>query len=218
MATKRAALNRARDAQAEAQRNLAEAPPDTSPSERAALQAAVRQAADDVGRRAGGARTRAIASAEATREAGRDAVARARADSRSARAGRCRGRAARSTLAARRLRILQHPGRHHASEASHARRRRREARGTAADVARLARKMGIQVPANEVLFFPTLPLRVDSVRVRRGDSVAGRVMTVSNSRLAIDSSLSLNDAKLVRRGRVGQDRGAGPRESRRPAS
>ena len=36
--------------------------------------------------------------------------------------------------------------------------------------------------------------------VRRGDSVAGNVMTVSNSRLAIDSSLSLNDAKLVRRG------------------
>jgi hypothetical protein len=56
------------------------------------------------------------------------------------------------------------------------------------------------VPANEVLFFRTLPLRVDSVRVRRGDSLAGSVMTVSNSRLAIDSSLSLNDAKLVRRG------------------
>jgi len=56
------------------------------------------------------------------------------------------------------------------------------------------------VPADEVLFFPTLPLRIDSVRSRRGDQVTGRVMTVSNSRLAVDSSLSLNDAKLVRNG------------------
>jgi hypothetical protein len=47
-----------------------------------------------------------------------------------------------------------------------------------------------------------LPLRVDSVRVRRGDAVTGRVMTVSNSRLAVDSSLSPNDAKLVRPGAV----------------
>jgi hypothetical protein len=51
-----------------------------------------------------------------------------------------------------------------------------------------------------VLFFPTLPLRVDTLIARRGDTVSGNVMTVSNSRLAIDSSLSLNDAKLVRQG------------------
>ena len=76
----------------------------------------------------------------------------------------------------------------------------REAQETEAEAARLAGTIGIQVPANEVLFFPTLPLRVDSVRVRRGDTAAGNVMTVSNSRLAIDSSLSLNDAKLVRPG------------------
>jgi hypothetical protein len=61
--------------------------------------------------------------------------------------------------------------------------------------------MGISVPANEVLFFPTLPLRVDAVKVKLGDSAAGQqVMTVSNSRLAIDSSLALDDAKLVRAG------------------
>jgi hypothetical protein len=78
----------------------------------------------------------------------------------------------------------------------------KEARETDADVARLAKKLGIYVPADEVLFFPTLPLRVDSVRARRGDAIAGRVMTVSNSTLAVDSSLSLNDAKLVRPGSV----------------
>ena len=102
-------------------------------------------------------------------------------------------------LAERRLRVLTTPGNTSlqklVSDAA-----KQEADGTARDVARLARRMGIQVPADEILYFSTLPLRVDSVRVRRGDSVAGRVMTVSNSRLAIDSSLSPNDAKLVRPG------------------
>ena len=60
--------------------------------------------------------------------------------------------------------------------------------------------MGVQVPANEVLFFPTLPLRVDAVKAKRGSTVAGRVMNVTNSRLAIDSSLSVADARLVRVG------------------
>ena len=50
VALKRATLNKAIDAHTEAQRTLAEAPPDTSPAERAALQAAVRQASDDVDR------------------------------------------------------------------------------------------------------------------------------------------------------------------------
>ena len=48
IALKRAAVNKTRDAQLDAQRTLAEAPPGTSPSELAALQAAVRQAGDDV--------------------------------------------------------------------------------------------------------------------------------------------------------------------------
>ena len=102
-------------------------------------------------------------------------------------------------LSSRRLRVLLSPGdtrlQNLVTQSA-----AREARDTAADAARLAQRIGIQVPADEVLFFSTLPLRVDSVRVRRGDAVSGRVMTVSNSRLAIDSSLSLNDAKLVRNG------------------
>ena len=57
--------------------------------------------------------------------------------------------------------------------------------------------MGIQMPADEVLFFPTLPLRVDSVRAKRGDSVTGRVMTVSNSRLA-DRLLALDQRREAR--------------------
>jgi hypothetical protein len=75
-----------------------------------------------------------------------------------------------------------------------------EARRTQAEVSRLSRIAGIQVPANEVLFFPTLPLRVDTVKAKRGSTVSGAVMTVTNSRLAIDSSLSVSDRKLVRVG------------------
>jgi hypothetical protein len=197
LATKRAALNKALDAQDEARRNLAEAPPDTSPSERAALQAAVRQAADDVVV-AQAEVNASVASANATRAAGRDAIATAKADRVRARKALPRARR-QEVLSARRLRILTTPNdtslQRQLAQASAA-----EARDTAADVARLARRIGVHVPADEVLFFSTLPLRVDSVRVRRGDSVTGRVMTVSNSRLAVDSSLSLDDAKLVRPG------------------
>jgi peptidoglycan hydrolase-like protein with peptidoglycan-binding domain len=75
-----------------------------------------------------------------------------------------------------------------------------EERRTAAEVARLAQQMGVSVPANEMLFFPNLPVRVDAVKAKRGNTVAGRVMNVTNSRLAIDSSLSVSDARLVRVG------------------
>jgi peptidoglycan hydrolase-like protein with peptidoglycan-binding domain len=211
VALKQAAVNRAVDARAEAQRALAEAPPATPATERAALQAAVRAAEDDVVV-AQSDLNAARASAAATAATGRDAIAKARSDrrtairdSRTAGAELIRARRALPTarrqvvLAARRLQVLRTP-RDTSIQRLLAESAAKEASGTAADVARLARKMGITVPANEVLFFPTLPLRVDTVRVRRGDSVTGQVMTVSNSRLGIDSSLSLTDAKLVRRG------------------
>jgi hypothetical protein len=51
-----------------------------------------------------------------------------------------------------------------------------------------------------MLFFSNLPVRVDAVKAKRGNTVAGRVMNVTNSRLAIDSSLSVADARLVRVG------------------
>jgi hypothetical protein len=75
-----------------------------------------------------------------------------------------------------------------------------EAAQTQAEVTRLSHESGIQVPADEVLFFPTLPLRVDTVKAKRGTTVAGPVMDVTNSRLAIDSSLSVSDKQLVRPG------------------
>jgi hypothetical protein len=65
---------------------------------------------------------------------------------------------------------------------------------------RLAARSGIQVPADEVLFFATTPVRVDSVAADRGSQLAGDVMTVSNTRLAIDSSLSPQEKDLVHAG------------------
>jgi Putative peptidoglycan binding domain len=211
LALKQATLNKALNTQVEAQANLAGAPPDTLPAELAALQAAVREAADDVAvaRLDLAAATRAVTAARAQ---GRDAVAKARSDqrvaerdARTAAAELLRARQAVPTarrqvsLAAQRLGVLRKPG-DSSIQRLLSENAAKEARGTAAEVARLARKIGVQVPANEVLFFPTLPLRVDNVRVKRGDSASGRVMTVSNSRLAVDSSLSLDDANLVRLG------------------
>lgn len=71
---------------------------------------------------------------------------------------------------------------------------------TGGAVGQINGKLGIQLPANEVLFFASLPLRVDDVTVKAGDELTGPVMTVSNSQLAVDGGLSLNDAKLVRNG------------------
>ncbi|MDQ4096674.1 MAG: hypothetical protein M3144_02230, partial [Actinomycetota bacterium] len=63
-----------------------------------------------------------------------------------------------------------------------------------------ASKYGIAVPADEVLFLPTLPVRVDDAKLKAGDEVVGPVMTVTNAQLIIDSALSRDDAKLVRQG------------------
>jgi peptidoglycan hydrolase-like protein with peptidoglycan-binding domain len=197
IATRTAALNRARDAVAEAERSLATAPPDTSATERAALEVLVRQAKEDV-TVAQADLNASRASARATRAGGENAVATARGEYR--RAQRAVPRTQRQVvLAERRLAVLEDPSnvtlKRLVTQNAAA-----EARSAAAEARRLARQIGIQVPADEVLFFPTLPLRVDNVRAKRGDSVGGRVMTVSNSRLAVDSSLSINDAKLVRNG------------------
>ena len=209
--TKRAALNAAVDAQAEAQRQLAAATADTPPNEIETLRSALRGAVDKVGV-AGADLTAAERTAEAARATPGLAVAKARSEGRLAARqlalAEAEGRDARASLmiakrklalAKARVRILQRP-----PGATLQRRivspRSREADRTRHELDRLAVRTGVQVPADEVLFFPSLPVRVDSVPVKRGSQPAGSVMTVSNSRLAIDASLSVRDAKLVRRG------------------
>ena len=161
------------------------------------------------GRRAAGRRRR-------RRRAGRpervDRVRRTRrarpGATRSRRRRADRARARKALPSARRQVVLAdaapadpaHPERHDAPAAGHPGRRPGGARHRSATSRGWPARSASRCPADEVLFFTTLPLRVDSVRVRRGDTVSGRVMTVSNSRLAIDSSLSITDAKLVRPG------------------
>jgi peptidoglycan hydrolase-like protein with peptidoglycan-binding domain len=70
----------------------------------------------------------------------------------------------------------------------------------AADLDIAQRKAGVQVPVDEIIFLPALPVRVEQVKAAVGDPAGGPVMTVTNNQLAIDSSLSLDEARLVKPG------------------
>ncbi|OEU48112.1 MAG: peptidoglycan-binding protein [Desulfuromonadales bacterium C00003096] len=62
------------------------------------------------------------------------------------------------------------------------------------------RKLGVQVPVDEIVFIPTLPVRVKEVTARVGDPARATVMSVTDNQLAIDSSLPLDAALLVKPG------------------
>ncbi|MFZ4658440.1 MAG: peptidoglycan-binding protein [Caldilineaceae bacterium] len=68
------------------------------------------------------------------------------------------------------------------------------------DLERLRSKTGIQVPADEIVFTPSVPVRVEQIDVSIGDAASGPVLIVTNNQLAIDSSLPLDEATLVRAG------------------
>jgi peptidoglycan hydrolase-like protein with peptidoglycan-binding domain len=211
VAVKRAALNSAVDDERIAQLKLLEVAPDALASDREAAVAAARAAAEAIPR-AQAELDGAIVTANAARVAVPDAQVRSLADAtqarrdvrvatdelRRARQGVRTARAA-QRLAARRVRILSHPADTRAMQAIAAAAADEERR-TGAEAVRIAAQSQVQVPANEVLFFPALPLRVDTVKAKRGSAVSGSVMNVTSSRLVIDSSLSVSDAKLVRPG------------------
>jgi len=76
-----------------------------------------------------------------------------------------------------------------------------QARTTARDnLARFEAEHGTSVPAGEVLFVPSVPLRVDEVKVKVGETASGPVLTLSGTRLAVDSSIAVADRELVREG------------------
>jgi peptidoglycan hydrolase-like protein with peptidoglycan-binding domain len=70
----------------------------------------------------------------------------------------------------------------------------------AADLANARSKLGVQVPADEIVFIPTLPVRVKEVMAHVGDPARGTVMSVTDYQLAIDSSLPLEAAPLIKPG------------------
>jgi peptidoglycan hydrolase-like protein with peptidoglycan-binding domain len=211
VAIKRAALNTAIDDERVARTKSLETALDAPVSERDAAASAARQAAEAVPR-AQAELDASIAAARAASAAGPDAITKAKGD-RAQAASDVRAandelhdtqvavtdaRSA-ATIAARRIVVLSRPLDTRAMQ-DIAAAARAEERRTRAEVARLAAVARVQVPANEVLFFPTLPLRVDTVKAKRGATVTGTVMTVTSSRLAVDSSLSVSDVKLVRTG------------------
>jgi peptidoglycan hydrolase-like protein with peptidoglycan-binding domain len=64
----------------------------------------------------------------------------------------------------------------------------------------LRQKLGVQVPVDEVVFMPSLPVRVEDVTARVGDAARGPVLSVTDNQLVIDSSLPLDSAPLVKPG------------------
>jgi peptidoglycan hydrolase-like protein with peptidoglycan-binding domain len=70
----------------------------------------------------------------------------------------------------------------------------------AADLDIAKRKLGVQVPADEIVFIRTLPVRVEEVTALVGHEARGPVMSVTDNQLVIDSSLPLDAAPLVKPG------------------
>jgi hypothetical protein len=56
------------------------------------------------------------------------------------------------------------------------------------------------MPIDEVVFIPSFPVRVEEINVKIGDAASGPVIVVTNNQLAIDSSLPLAEAPLVKPG------------------
>ena len=62
------------------------------------------------------------------------------------------------------------------------------------------RKAQLSVPMDEFVFVPSFPVRVEEINVTIGDAATGTILGVTNNQLAIDSSLPLAEAPLVKTG------------------
>jgi hypothetical protein len=65
------------------------------------------------------------------------------------------------------------------------------------ELAGLEAELGTWLPAGEVVFLKSMPVRVDQVAVSRGSVIDGSFITVSGSELALRSSVSERDAPRV---------------------
>ncbi|MGW1883252.1 peptidoglycan-binding protein [Streptomyces sp. NPDC001970] len=59
---------------------------------------------------------------------------------------------------------------------------------------------GTKVPAGEVVFLPDLPVRVDKVKVKLGDSLDGEVATVTSSDVVVQATVPGADSAALRKG------------------
>jgi hypothetical protein len=208
---KQSALNDALTAQAEAQRAVDVLTPDSTPAEVEAARSGLRVATAKIpNARAelaaaqtayGAAQVVLSQSSTKARDDGRKAardLALAQSDLREAQ-HTLSTLERKQRLAQARVRVLQ---RHTSTtiERESVGAAAREVNRAEADFGRLAAHSGVQVPADEILFFAQMPVRVDTVTAKRGTQVSGDLMTVSNTTLAIDAGLSPQDVKLVKTG------------------
>ena len=70
----------------------------------------------------------------------------------------------------------------------------------ATDLENARKKLGVQVPIDELVFLPALPVRVEQVTTAVGGAASGPVMSVTDNQIAIDSALPLDEAPLVKPG------------------
>ena len=70
----------------------------------------------------------------------------------------------------------------------------------AADLEIAKRTLGVQVPADEIVFIPTLPVRAHEITAAVGQEAKGPAMSVTDNQLVVDSALPLDAAPLVKPG------------------
>jgi peptidoglycan hydrolase-like protein with peptidoglycan-binding domain len=70
----------------------------------------------------------------------------------------------------------------------------------AAELETAKAKLGVQVPLDEIVFLPSLPVRVEQVMGVVGGGASGPVLSVTDNQIVIDSSLPLDVAPLVKPG------------------
>lgn len=69
-----------------------------------------------------------------------------------------------------------------------------------ADLRAMRRRIGVQVPFDEIVFVPSLPVRVADIPAVVGGPASGHVLSVTDYKLSVDSSLTLQNAPLVKAG------------------
>jgi peptidoglycan hydrolase-like protein with peptidoglycan-binding domain len=70
----------------------------------------------------------------------------------------------------------------------------------AAELEAAKSKIGVQVPLDEIVFLPALPVRVHEVPALVGAAASGPVLSVTDNQIVIDSALPLDVAPLVKPG------------------
>jgi len=61
-------------------------------------------------------------------------------------------------------------------------------------------KAGVRVPVDEIVFVPTVPVRVQELKATVGSPAVGVMLTVTDNQLVVDSSLPIDQAPLLQAG------------------